>query len=52
LSFTRNELVKYFKAVRIITTGSWTRHVKIRLLKLDITIPLPKFGLYLLVEKM
>lgn len=51
LSFTRNELEKYFEEVRILKVGSWTRHVKVNSPKFDMTIPLPKFGLYLLGEK-
>ena len=51
LSFTRNELVKYFEGVKILKVGSWTRHVTVNSLKFGMTIPLPKFGLYLLGEK-
>lgn len=51
LSFTKNELMKFFDGVRILKVGSWTRHVKVNSLKFDVAIPLPKFGLYLLGEK-
>ena len=52
LSFTRKELVNYFKSIRILKVGSWTRHVKVNFLKFNITISLPAFGLYLLGKKM
>lgn len=51
LSFTKNELKRYFEEVRILKVGTWTRHVKVNLLNFDVTIPLPNFGIYLLSEK-
>jgi SAM-dependent methyltransferase len=51
LSFTKTELARYFEDLNILKLGSWTRHVKVNLLKIDLTIPLPEFGLYLLGER-
>jgi SAM-dependent methyltransferase len=51
LSFTKNELAKYFEEVNILKVASWTRHVTVKPLKFDLTIHLPAFGLYLLAER-
>lgn len=51
LSFTKNELVNCFEGIKILKVGSWTRHVKVAPLRFHMTVPLPKFGLYLLGKR-